>query len=186
MTRYAEFLTASASFLWLAACGSPATSAAAVQQANALATAPGWVTGDCHRQLARQLVICGVGEAPSTAIESQAKNLAIVRGSTEIAQLLKLRISSILTDYQRVNGGIEQRVIDEISDQLADMSLSDARLAERWSAPDGTCFVLMTLEIDDFRRSLQDVFGIAEPARQALLQNAQKAFDVHRAAPSRS
>jgi hypothetical protein len=169
--------------LALSACGSSAQSAP--QNANGSSTspslvgAPQWVTGDCRQHFGQQQVICGVGAVSGVTSPSLARNAAMGRGRTEIARLLQVRVKSILTDYQSVNGGVNAQVIEENSKQITDMSLSGTRMAQYWIGPDSTYYALMTLGIDDFKSSVQQVPNLEEPLKQAVLQNATKAFAIH-------
>jgi hypothetical protein len=186
----AAFLAASLLVHLLTACDSlaqsPVQSASRSQIANAPTSAPAWVTGDCRQHFVQQQVICGVGTASGFASASRAKNAAMVRGRAEIAQLLQMRVKSILTDYQNSSGAVDGQAIEENSNQITEISLNGTRVAEHWIAPDGTFFALMVLGIDDFKSSVQEVFGIAEPARQAVLQNAPKAFAIQGVERSRT
>lgn len=167
----------------LSACGG--SSNTEPQNANgastspALAGAPAWVTSDCRQQFGQQQVICGVGAVSGVTSPSLARNAAMGRGRTEIARLLQVRVKSILTDYQSVNGGVNGQVIEENSKQITDMSLSGTRMSQYWIGPDGTYYALMTLGIDDFKTSVAQATSVQEPLKQVVIQNATKAFSVH-------
>jgi hypothetical protein len=166
----------------LSACGSskstPQNANGAIGSAS-LEGAPPWVTGDCRQFFGQQQVICGVGTVSGVTSQSLARNAAMGRGRTEIARLLQVRVKSILNDYQSVNGGVNGQVIEENSKQITEMSLSGTRMAQNWIGPDGTYYALMTLGIEDFKNSVQQVPGIDEPLKQAVIQNATKAFAIH-------
>lgn len=163
----------------LVACGGSSQPAQTPPVNPSLQGAPAWVTGDCRTYLGRQQVICGVGTVSGVSSPSLARNAAMGRGRTEIARLLQVRVKSILTDYQAANGKVNAQVIEENSKQITDMSLSGTRLATSWIGPDNTYYALVTLGLDDFKSHVQQLEGIEEPVRKAVIQNAQKAFAIH-------
>jgi hypothetical protein len=183
----ARFITLSFSLCAVTAmaCGgsskneSAPSSPAAGQLASSVSGAPAWATGDCRKYFGEQPVICGVGSVSGVTSPTLARNAAMGRGRTEIARYLQVRVKSILTDFQKVNGGLNEQSIEENSKQITDLTLSGTRMTDYWIAPDGTYYALMSLGLEEFKSSVEQAPNIQEPLRQAVLQAAGKAFSVH-------
>jgi hypothetical protein len=141
--------------------------------------APAWVTGDCRAHFGQKQVICGVGSVSGEANQSLARNAAMERGRTEIEHYLRVRVKSILAEYQSAGGDIGELSIEESSRRIAEVTLSGTRMVEQWTAADQTHYALMSLGIDDFTSSVQRAQGIDEGVRHAVLQNTAKVFAIY-------
>lgn len=154
-------------------------------KADPLQGAPIWVTQDCRDHFKDEPVICGVGSVSGVDSPSLARNAAMARGRTEISRYLTTEVKSIITDYQAQKGGKTEQEIEDQSTQISDMTLSGSRMASYFIGDDGTYYSLMVLELDAFKESVEASSTIEQELKQALIDNANKAFSVRDSEVSR-
>lgn len=145
---------------------------------NSLEGAPVWVTQDCRDHFKDEPVICGVGSVSGVDSPSLARNTAMARGRTEISRYLSTEVKSIITDYQAQKGGKTEQEIEDQSTQISEMTLSGSRMSSYFVGKDGTYYSLMVLELDAFKQSVEASSTIEQELKQALIDNANKAFSV--------
>lgn len=155
------------------------------EKADPLEGAPIWVTQDCRNHFKDELVICGVGSVSGVDSPSLARNTAMARGRTEISRYLTIEVRSIITDYQAQKGGKTEQEIEDQSTQISEMTLSGSRMASYFIGKDGTYYSLMVLELDAFKESVEASSTIEQELKQALIDNANKAFSVRDSEVSR-
>lgn len=155
------------------------------EKADPLEGAPIWVTQDCRNHFKDEPVICGVGSVSGVDSPSLARNTAMARGRTEISRYLTIEVRSIITDYQAQKGGKTEQEIEDQSTQISEMTLSGSRMASYFIGKDGTYYSLMVLELDAFKESVEASSTIEQELKQALIDNANKAFSVRDSEVSR-
>ncbi len=155
------------------------------ENADPMEGAPVWVTQDCRDHFKDEPVICGVGSVSGVESPSLARNTAMARGRTEISRYLSIEVRSIITDYQAQKGGKTEQEIEDQSTQISDMTLSGSRMASYFVGKDGTYYSLMVLELDAFKQSVEASSTIEQELKQALIDNANKAFSVRDSEVSR-
>lgn len=177
-----------------AACGSSKQEGAkngkggeedAEKKVDPLEGAPVWVTQDCRDHFKDEPVICGVGSVSNVESASLARNTAMARGRTEISRYLTVEVRSIITDYQAQKGGKTEQEIEDQSTQISEMTLSGSRMASFFIGKDGTYYSLMVLELDAFKESVEAASTLEQELKQALINNANKAFSVRDSEVSR-
>jgi hypothetical protein len=175
----------------LAACGSSNKEGAKngkegeEEKEDPLEGAPVWVTQDCRDHFKNEPVLCGVGSVSDVESPSLARNAAMARGRTEISRYLTVEVRSIITDYQAQKGGKTEQEIGDQSTQISDMTLSGSRMASYFIGKDGTYYSLMVLELDAFKESVEASSTLEQELKQALIDNANKAFSVRDSEVSR-
>jgi len=102
----------------------------------------------------------------------------MARGRTEISRYLSTQVKSVITDYQAVRDGVNEQEIEEQSTQISDMTLSGSRMAGHFQAKDGSYYALIVLELESFKQSIEAASTIEDDLKQALIDNATKAFSV--------
>lgn len=155
------------------------------EKVDPLEGAPIWVTQDCRDHFKDEPVICGVGSVSGVDSPSLARNTAMARGRTEISRYLTTQVRSIITDYQAQKGGKTEQEIEDQSTQISEMTLSGSRMASYFIGKDGTYYSLMVLELDAFKESVEASSTIDQELKQALIDNANKAFSVRDSEVSR-
>lgn len=189
-----NLLVFSLAFSSLAACGSSNQEGAKngkggkegeEEKADPMEGAPIWVTQDCRNHFKDEPVICGVGSVSGVDSPSLARNTAMARGRTEISRYLSIEVKSIITDYQAQKGGKTEQEIEDQSTQISEMTLSGSRMASYFIGKDGTYYSLMVLELDAFKESVEASSTIEQELKQALVDNANKAFSVRDSEVSR-
>lgn len=168
----------------LACAGRPGPSD--MPESSILADAPDWVLQSCSAYWGdNDARICGVGSAGGTKNISLARNAAIGRARTEIARSLQLKVKSMLKDYQATTTGgdeygfaaADEQYVEDVSRQITDMTLSGTAMQDTWVAGNGTLFVLVALDVDTFKDSLQNMTDLSETIRRAVQERADEAFD---------
>jgi hypothetical protein len=148
--------------------------------------APDWVLEGCNAYFGeKKSVICGVGSAGGTRNISIARSAAQGRARTEIARTLQVKVKAMLKDYQAtVTGGEgfgtaadDEQYVTDVSKQVTDMSLPGTKLMKTWMSPKDTLFVLMALDVEDFKSALNDMKQLNAQVRQAIEKRAEKAFN---------
>lgn len=162
------------------ACGGASGEAktAEAEKADPLEGAPAWVKSDCRDHFPGQSVICGVGTVSGVSSPSLSRNTSMARGRTEISRYLSTQVRSVITDYQAVHDGKTEQEIEDQSTQISDMTLSGSRMAGHFQAKDGSYYALMVLELESFKQSIEAASTIEDELKQALIDNATKAFSV--------
>jgi hypothetical protein len=168
----------------ISACGGPEKVTS--EFAKTLEDSPEWVLKGCAAYTGdKDPHVCGVGSVAGTANISLARSAAEARGRTDIARSLQVKVKAMLKDYQATTTGgedfgtaaaDEQHVVD-VSKQITDMTLNGSRLQETWVSPhDGTYFVLMVLDVESFKKTLDGMQNLKESIRKAVIERADKAF----------
>lgn len=158
---------------------------AAEEKVDPLEGAPVWVKQDCRDHFKDEPVICGVGSVSGVDSPSLARNTAMARGRTEISRYLSIEVKSIIRDYQATKGGKTEQEIEDESHQISEMTLSGSRMAAYFQGKDGTYYALMVLELDAFKDSVEASSTIDQALKEALINNANKAFSVRDSEVSR-
>ena len=150
------------------------------------AAAPDWVIQGCHGYsgASTPTKLCGVGSFRGSNNISLARTAAMVRGRTEIARSLGVKVRSMLKDYQSTTmGGAEfghaasdeQHVVD-VSKQITDISLTGTEIRETWISSSGTYYTLMVLDVEQFEASVSSMKRLSHTIREAITERAQAAF----------
>jgi predicted aminopeptidase len=90
----------------------------------------------------------------------------------------------MLKDYQATTTGgdeyglaaADEQYVEDVSRQITDMTLSGTALQDTWVAEDGTLFVLVALDVETFKDSLQNMTDLSETIRKAVQERADEAF----------
>lgn len=174
----------------LAACsgGSPEIKKTPANQAilSEYEGAPDWVAKGCMVHFSnRKDVLCGVGGVSGTRNIPLARDAAVARGRTEIARSLQVMVESMLKDYQSTTTGgdafgqaaNDEQLIENVSRQITDLSLSGTRLEDSWISQNGTLYALVTIDMEAFKGALSKMSQLDEQVRKAVEARAQKAFE---------
>jgi len=154
-------------------------------QMNELSSAPDWVYKDCQQHFSNTTetgnVVCGVGYTSGITSRSLARSAAAARGRTEIARVLSVKVQSVLIDYQAAKGAADGTVsseqqIQDMAQQVTDISLQGSRMVESWISPKGDFYALMAMNMSDFTGVLQNDSSLDPDIRNAVLNNAHKLF----------
>jgi len=148
---------------------------------NELDGAPDWVIqgrGDNDK------MVYGVGSAGGSKNVALMRSTALGRARTEIARQLDLKVKSMLKDYQSTTTGGEyfgqaandEQHIEDVSKQITDINLSGTRQEETWISKTGTMYVLVSLDIDAFKKAVDGMTQLNEEIRSAVVERADKAF----------
>jgi hypothetical protein len=140
---------------------------------------PDWVRRGCPSASGR---ICGVGIADKTITSpSMARSVAQGRGRTEIARSLQVRVKAMLKDHQsattQADASFSEQYVEDTSKQITDLNLAGTRLEDAWTAADGSLYVLMVLDVQAFKDSLDQMQQLSEQVREAVKARADKAFN---------
>ncbi len=143
--------------------------------------APDWVLegrgGDDDR-------IYGLGSVAGTRNVALARTTAQGRGRTEIARSLQLKVESMLKDYQASTTGGEyfgkhasdEQHIEDVSRQITDLTLNGTRQEKNWISDTGTLYVLMSLDVESFKDTINRMGQLDEEIRAAVDERADDAF----------
>lgn len=140
---------------------------------------PDWVRKGCPSSTG---AICGVGIADKTITSaSMARSVAQGRARTELARSLELRVKAMLKDYQsattQAETGISEQYVEDTSKQVTDTTLAGTRLEDTWTAPDGSLYALVVLDVETFKQALDRMDQLSEQVRAAVKARADKAFN---------
>lgn len=192
------FLAVAAS-LSLAACGStPETPTNAADSeatpmnshiANALEGAPEWVMGDCSiylQKIGRTEKLCASGAAGGSRNIALLKSTSTQRARVELANMMQVRIKSMLRDYQRnVTGGDQfgkaaddEQLVDQTSKNIVDMTLSGTQAIASWASQTGELWTLVVLDTDSFINALNGMSQLDSRVKEYVVANANKAFSA--------
>ena len=128
--------------------------------------------------------IYGVGAVGGTRNVALARSTAQGRGRTEIARSLELSVQSMLKDYQSTTTGGEyfaqaandEQHIEDVSRQMTNITLTGTRQEDHWISDTGTLYVLMALDVDDFKEAIHGMDQLNEDLRRAIEERADEAF----------
>ena len=129
--------------------------------------------------------IYGVGAVGGTRNVALARSTAQGRGRTEIARSLEVSVQSMLKDYQSTTSGGEyfgraandEQHIEDVAKQITDISLSGTRQEDHWISDTGTLYVLMALDVEDFKEAVNGMTQLNEHVREAVKERADEAFE---------
>lgn len=168
------------------ACGSDGTEGAPIPDNSPLAGAPDWVLQGCaaYWDDDDDARICGVGSVAGTRNISLARTAAIGRARTEIARSLQVKVQSMLKDYSATTSGGEnfggeandEQYIEDVSKQITQLTLSGTTLQDTWVGPDGTLYTLVSLDVENFSNSLDQISSLSEKVREAVKERADASF----------
>jgi LPP20 lipoprotein len=168
-----------AATIWGCASSGPKDPGSIVEEE--LKGAPDWVLegrGDDDDR------IYGLGSVAGTRNVALARTSAQGRGRTEIARSLQLKVESMLKDYQATTTGGEyfgkhaadEQHIEDVSRQITDLTLNGTRQENYWVSDPGTLYVLMSLDIESFRETINSMGELDEEIRSAVNERADEAF----------
>jgi hypothetical protein len=165
----------------LVGCGSSGPKEPGSIIENELEGAPDWVL---EGKGSDGEVIYGVGAVAGTRNVALARSTAEGRGRTEIARSLEVSIESMLKDYQATTTGGEffaqaandEQHIEDVSRQMTNITLTGTRQDDHWISDTGTLYVLMALDIDDFKEAIQGMDQLNDELREAVEERADEAF----------
>ncbi len=149
------------------------------------AGSPKWVTGSCNNFFEKQGdVICGVGAVTGTKNVSLQRTAAEGRARTAIARALNVKVKSMLKDYQAtITGGKafkdasdDEQYIADVAKQLTDISISGTKTEDTWMSGTNTLYVLVSLDLQAFKESLNKVKELNAEVRKAVEERAVSAF----------
>jgi hypothetical protein len=140
------------------------------------AGAPDWVTKDCAGyfiQKSGHPALCGVGSAAG-ADPGEALIIAKTKAKADISKKLSSKIESVLTDYRlsvsNTQGSIDTQHIEEVVVEISNNTLSGIEMVDSWTSPNGTLYVLMSLEAEQYIKAVDKVKGIPDNERRALIE----------------
>ncbi|MBR6244058.1 LPP20 family lipoprotein [bacterium] len=141
--------------------------------------APKWVLSPSSGD-----AICATGSAGSTRNPQMARTAATGRARTELTRQLDLKVQSMLKDYQSTTTGgeefgtaanDEQHIVD-VSKQITDTTLSGTEQKDAWISDSGTMYVLVCMEVEKFKGTINSMSQLSEGIRKAVTERADKAF----------
>ncbi len=153
------------------------------QMADEFKGAPVWVVSSCAKYLKKD-IICGVGAVGGTANPALARSGAEARGRTDIARQIGTEVRAAVHDYQATTtGGAEfgkaaadEQHIEDVAKNITDLTVGGVSLQESWISSSGTYYVLMDLNLDQFKDIVNNMKTLSDGVRQAVIERAQKAF----------
>jgi hypothetical protein len=151
-----------------------------------LANAPPWVVKGGHAYWGDESDghISGVGSAEGTRNKALARTMAIGRARTEISRSLATKVTAMLKDYQSTTtGGAEfgesandEQHIEDVSKQITETTLSGTTPMDTWWSPDGTIYVLVAMDYENFSEAVAKMNQLSEGVRKAVQERAEEAF----------
>ncbi|NNK48976.1 MAG: hypothetical protein HKP01_08905 [Gemmatimonadetes bacterium] len=167
--------------LAIVGCGSSGPKEPGTVIENELDGAPDWVL---KGKGSDGEIIYGVGAVAGTRNVALARSTAQGRGRTEIARSLELGVESMLKDYQATTTGGEffaqaandEQHVEDVSRQITDLTLTGTRQDDHWISDTGTLYVLMALDVDDFKEAVHGMSQLNEDLRKAVEERADDAF----------
>jgi hypothetical protein len=163
----------------------PATPAEVMPQE--MSGAPDWVTKSCrtHWDDDSEAHLCAVGAVAGTLNPALARTAAIARARTELARSIETQVQALLKDYQSTatGGGQfaektgDEQYISDTSKQITDTSIAGTMLENSWVSPNGTYYVMISLDLETFRESIGRDQSLPESTRSAIAERAKAAFD---------
>ncbi len=174
-----------ATVLWVAGLG--AGCATEQKPGNNIAAelegAPEWVTGDCRSAYGdAKAVLCGVGSVGGTRNVALARSGAMGRARTEIARSLQTKLTAMLKDYTATTTGgdqygmaaaDDQKIVD-VAKQMTDQSLVGTHLDKTWISKSGTFYALVSLNVDEFKDTIDKMGTLNEAIRRRVAADAEK------------
>lgn len=181
MRRKLVFAVTAFAMLAIVGCGSSGPKEPGTVIENELDGAPDWVL---KGKGSEGEIIYGVGAVAGTRNVALARSTAQGRGRTEIARSLELGVESMLKDYQATTTGGEffaqaandEQHIEDVSRQITDLTLTGTRQDDHWISDTGTLYVLMALDVDDFKEAVHGMSQLNEDLRKAVEERADDAF----------
>jgi hypothetical protein len=149
--------------------------------------APKWVTMSCNAfdRSKQKRLVCGVGSAAGSRNITIMRRSAGSAGRAEIARTLQVKVYSMLKSYAATTTGgenfgtaanDEQHIVDA-SKEITDQTLSGSQHADTWVSPNGTMYMLMTLEVGAFKDMVSQMNQLNEQVRAAVVERAENAFE---------
>jgi len=128
--------------------------------------------------------ISASGSMAGTNNVALARSGALGRARTELSRQLSLSVKAMLKDYQAtVTGGgafgeaaDDEQYIEDVSKQLTELNLTGTRQEDTWISKTGTYYVLVSLDLDSFKDTVQRMSDLSEEVRRAVSGRAEKAF----------
>jgi hypothetical protein len=170
----------------VAGCASTGPRPVAGGLAGELDDAPEWVLAGCDAYYGESTkVLCGVGSVGSTRNIGAARKGAIQRARLDIAEQLGVRVKGLVKDYQAtVTGGDgfgtaadDEQKIEAASKAITEHTLSGSRVVQTWLSDKSTLWVLVALDPDAFKASLNSLKGLDPKLREQVDKNAEKIFE---------
>lgn len=143
--------------------------------------APEWISKGCSSywdDYERKNVICGVGSKRGTTNPSIARESAIARARGNLASKLKIRVNTIIKDYQASSSSglntVDQEDIKIINNQMSDTNLVHSELVDTWISPVGTYYALVALDVQHFKGTVNKMSTLPEPVQKAIIEDIDK------------
>jgi len=181
MKRIITFMFAISFLTILIGCGGTSSPDTRTVVSEELDGAPEWVLKG-HDD--NDETLSAIGSTTGTNNVSLARSSALGRARTELSRQLTLSIKAMLKDYQAtITGGgafgeaaDDEQYIEDVSKQMTEINLSGTRQEETWISKTGTYYVLVSLDIESFKDTVQRMGDLSEEVRQAVAERADKAF----------
>ncbi len=148
------------------------------------ADAPKWIRTGCGAFFGeKKNLVCGVGVVQGMTNPGLARSAAEGRGRTEIARSLRVRVKSMLKDYQAATQGgpanklASEQHVEDTSKQITDLTLTGTRMQDSWISSKGTFYALVVLDVEAFRGQLKGMRELDEQVRAAIVDRANRSFE---------
>jgi hypothetical protein len=172
----------------IAGCGKKVPPAPENVMNNEFKGAPDWVVKGCNgywKPDEAKKMICGVGSVGGTRNPALAREAAIGRARADLARKIQVSLNSMLKDYQATTTGganygtdaADEQHIESITKQITSMNLSGTELIDSWISENGTYYVLIALDAEKFKDSINKMGNLNENLRKAIVERADKAFE---------
>jgi hypothetical protein len=138
---------------------------------------PKWLVKGCEIYLREEGrgKLCGVGFA-SGKNNTLARDTATAKARAELSKILNVRISSTVNEGRSDKGGEQSQNVTESTRQAVEAGLQGSRVADTWTAEDGTLYVLITMTANAFRNAVENIAGMPGDEKKALLEKTDSIF----------
>jgi hypothetical protein len=173
MKKTCSILLVLALVLMAAACASkPATSTT---------TGP-TVTPEWINDIPPADVIWGIGVAKQSS-PTMTMTTAEARARVAVARQLNTKVQAMFTDYNldagNVNNQANTSLQEDVSRQITNMDVSNARPIQKWQAPNGAWWFLVEMKKSDAKQQIASILGNEEAAfAQFKAQQALQMLDA--------
>lgn len=147
---------------------------------NTREAAPGWV---CDEPV-EGMPVAAVGSATkSDAGHEFMKQMAVTAARVQLAQNMRVQVQNMVKQYVETTSAASKETVDRVNTsvtkQITDQSLQGTKIVKSITAPDGTLYLLVGLDMASAQQ-------LTEAAIKTSMSNDQAAWQEFRAQKSQS
>jgi hypothetical protein len=127
-------------------------------------------------------VICGVDGITGAANPMLVLNGAETKARANLARRIRTAVKAGLSSYRATvkgssgSGTGEDQYVEDVSREIAEMTLVGVKFGDRYISPDGGVWVMVFMDFDSFRQQVESLNQYEKGLRNEIVGKAEDLF----------